>query len=105
MYFTPSRWLMMKSEPGCANMLRSVSCILSSIRIAPSVPRMVLMKKSSKPLVVAWVTMNRPTPSTVQERLITMARFFAVRKRKAMRRFGDMKKRGSGSAAGGRCAI
>ncbi len=48
------------------------------------------MKKFSKPLVVACVTMNRPTPSTVHDRLISMARFFAVRKRKAMRRFGDM---------------
>jgi hypothetical protein len=28
----------------------------------------------------------------VQDRLINMARFFAVRKRKAMRKFGDIRK-------------
>src|SRR5258708_4962953 len=49
------------------------------------------MKNSSKPLVVACVRMKRPTPSTVHERLISMARFFAVRKRTAMWRFGDIK--------------
>src|ERR1035437_467763 len=98
MYFTPSRWETRKSDPPPALMLRSVSCIWSWMRRAPSVPRMVLMKKSSKPLVVAWVTMNRPTPSTVQDRLISMARFFAVRNRKAMRRLGDMGRDAAGRA-------
>src|SRR5258708_22917743 len=59
--------------------------------MAPSVPRIVLIKNSSKPLVVACVRMKRPTPSTVHERLISMARFFAVRKRTAMWRLGDIK--------------
>jgi hypothetical protein len=61
------------------------------MRIAPSVPRIVLMKNSWKPLVAAWVTMKRPTPRMMHERLITMARFFAVRKRNAMRKFWDIR--------------
>src|SRR5436190_10615848 len=71
-------------------MLRMVSWILSSTRIAPSAARMVLMKKFSKPPVVACVTINKPTPSTVHERLMSIARFFAVRKRQAMSKLGDM---------------
>ena len=73
-----------------AAMLRIVSWILSSIRMAPWMPSSVLVKNSSKPLVVACVTMKRPTPRIVHDKLMNMARFFAVRKRKAMRRFGDI---------------
>lgn len=62
-------------------MLRIVSWIRSSMRIAPSVPRIVRMKNCSNPLVVACVTTNSPTPRMVQDRLISIARFFAVRKR------------------------
>src|SRR5476651_161810 len=72
-------------------MLRSVSCTLSSMRIAPSLPISVRLNKFSNPLVVAWVTIKSPTPSTVQDRLISMARFFAVKKRRAMRRLGDIR--------------
>ncbi len=67
--------------------------ILSWIMIAPFVPRIVLMKNSWNPLVAACVTMNRPTPRTMHDRLISMARFFAVRKRSAMRKFWDIRAR------------
>ena len=70
--------------------------------MAPLVPRMVLMKNCSKPLVVAWVTTNKPTPSTMQDRLMSIARFLAVRKRDAMRRLGDTLK--SGKRKGGKRA-
>ena len=49
------------------------------------------MKNSWKPLVAAWVTMKRPTPRMMHDRLISMARFFAVRKRSAMRKFWDIR--------------
>ncbi len=94
MYFLPSpRMEMWKLDPlprPPASMERMVSWIRSSMRMAPLVPRMVLMKNCSKPLVVAWVTTNRPTPSTMQDRLMSIARFLAVRKREAMRRLGDI---------------
>src|SRR5437868_616795 len=60
------------------------------MRIAPFVPRMVLMKNCSNPLVVACVTMKSPTPRTMHERLMIIDRFFAVRKRNAMAKFGDI---------------
>src|ERR1039457_735189 len=72
-------------------MLRMVAWSLSWMRIAPLVPRIVLMKKPWKPLVGAWVTMKSPMPSTMHDRLITMARFFAVRNRSAIRKFGDIR--------------
>src|SRR3984957_20334065 len=59
--------------------------------MAPLVPRIVLMKNSWNPLVAACVTMKSPTPSTMQDRLISMARFFAVRNRSAMRKFWDIR--------------
>ena len=68
------------------------------MRSAPSVPRIVLMKNPWNPLVVAWVMTNMPTPSTMQSRLISMERFFAVRNRSAMRKLGDM----NGSGQSGR---
>src|SRR5437868_12682902 len=80
-------------------MVRMVSCMRSSTRIATLVPRIVRMKKSSNPLVVAWVTMNRPMPSTMQDRLISIDRLLAVRKRNAMRRLGDMLEGNAGAAA------
>ena len=49
------------------------------------------MKNSWKPLVAACVTMKSPTPRMMHDRLITMARFFAVRKRSAMRKFWDIR--------------
>jgi len=68
-----------------------VFCTLSSIMMAPLVPRIVLMKNSWKPLVAACVTMNSPTPRMMHDRLISIARFFAVRKRSAMRKFWDIR--------------
>jgi hypothetical protein len=77
-------------------MAKMVSWILSSMRMAPLVPRMVRMKNCSKPLVCAWVTMKKPTPKMMPARLISMERLRAVRKRRAMRRLVDTARRPGG---------
>ena len=74
-------------------MLRSVSWNRSSIRIAPLVPRIVRIKNSSNPLVCAWVTIKKPTPTTMPVRLIAIDRFRATRNLTAILRFGLIRMR------------
>src|SRR6478609_2346015 len=93
MYLRPSRGIatsnLLSVWAPVAGMKKMVAWNLSSMRIAPFVPRMVRTKNSSKPLVCACVTMKKPTPNTMPARLMSIERRLAVRKRRAMRRLVD----------------
>jgi len=64
-----------ESTPPAA-MERMVAWISSSMRMAPLAPRMVLMKKPSKPLVVACVTTNSPTRARCRQGSSTWRAFW-----------------------------
>ena len=59
----------------------------SRTRIAPFVPKMVRMKKLSKPLVCAWVRMKNATPKVIPARDMSIDLRLERRNRSAMVKF------------------